>query len=89
MARRRIVFVGIVLMATLAGCGGGSANFDELKTEPIARLNCSQLEFMARKYESIGDSSKRMAESNDVIAVQVMQAYNKAAQYYSEIARRC
>lgn len=80
-------------MGVLSGC---SRNHDyaKLKKLPASQLDCSQLKFMAKKYESICDSARKLAESGTSPAaaastMTAMQACNRAGECYSEMARRC
>ena len=60
----------------------------------ISRLSCGQLDFMAKKYTSIGDDAARRAQHGSSPAAQMssltaMQAYAQSSRYYDEMARRC
>lgn len=93
MKYSRVLLLATVFSFFLVACGSGE-DFDTLKKRPVTQLNCSQLKFMAKKYESICDSSKRAAETSstavrDAMYLTAMQACNKASEYYGEVARRC
>jgi hypothetical protein len=60
----------------------------------ITQLSCAQLDFMMKKYTSIGDQAARLANSGNspaasASAITAMQAYNQVTRDGNERARRC
>jgi hypothetical protein len=62
--------------------------------ENISKLSCAQLDFMAKKYQSIGDSAYNLAMKGSTPAAMASQAtatqaYYQSQRYMQEMARRC
>ena len=83
----------LLLLTFFAFACGGEPTKEEIARGCNAGLSCSQLKYMAERYESIGNSSKNMAEKSTsaaggALSMQAMQAFSAAARCYEVMAQK-
>ena len=103
------IIIGVILLLAIYGRqeeqnSGGATGYEGYGSESsqnypltetdITHLDCAQLDFMMKKYTSIGDQAAQLANRGNspaatASAMTAMQAYNQVTRYGNERARRC